>query len=65
MLSSLFGVVSHAAATGLCVAQFDVKQAFTQTPMPKDHRKIHVRIPASMVKLIKEINPELDKLYSQ
>ena len=37
MLSSLFGVVSHAAAKGLCVAQFDVKQAFTQTPKPKDH----------------------------
>jgi len=63
MLSSLFGVVSYAAAKGKAVAQFDVKQAFTQTPMKPDQKPIFVRIDSSMVRIIRDISPELNTLY--
>ena len=65
MLSSLFGVVSFAAAKGKAVAQFDVKQAFTQTPMKPGQKPIHVRIDDTMVTIIRQISPELDKLYGE
>ena len=65
MLSSLFGVVSYAAAKGKAVAQFDVKQAFTQTPMKPDQKPIFVRIDSSMVRIIRDISPELHTLYGE
>jgi hypothetical protein len=65
MLSSLFGVVSFAAAKGKAVAQFDVKQAFTQTPMKAGQKPIFVRIDASMVDIIRSINPDLHNLYGE
>jgi len=65
MLSSLFGVVSFAAANGKAVAQFDVKQAFTQTPMKDGQKPIFVRIDASMVDIIRSINPDLHNLYGE
>lgn len=65
MSLSLFGVVSYAAAKGKAVAQFDVKQAFTQTPMKPGQKSIFVRIDSSMVDIIRGINPELDKLYGE
>lgn len=64
MLSSFFGVVAHAAATGRAVASFDVKQAYTKAPMPANGRRIRVKISKDMVDIIMTISEEIRRLYS-
>ena len=62
-LSSFFAVAAHAAAKGLAVGSFDVKQAYLKAPMPKK-RKIRVRLNKTYVDIIKSINPELKNEYT-
>jgi len=63
-LSSFFAVAAHAAAKGLAIGSFDVKQAFTKAPMPADRKKIRVRLTKTYVDIIKSISQELSELYT-
>jgi len=63
-LSSLFAVASHAAANGLAIGSFDIKQAYLKAPMPKDGRKIRIRLTKLYVGIIKSISTELSEIYS-
>ena len=63
-LSSFFAVAAHAAAKGLAVGSFDVKQAYLKAPMPRDGRKIRVRLNKIYVDIIKSINEELNDEYT-
>ncbi len=62
-LSSLFSVAAYGASKDL--ASFDIKMAFTQAPMPKNGRKIHIRLTKPYVDLIKSINSELKSEYER
>ena len=63
-LSSLFAVASHAAVNGLAIGSFDIKQAYLKAPMPKDGRKIRIRLTKLYVGIIKSISTELSEIYS-
>jgi hypothetical protein len=63
-LSSLFAVAAHAAAKRLAIGSFDVKMAYTKAPMPKDGRKIFIRLTKQYVDLIKSINMDLNSVYT-
>ena len=64
-LSSLFAVASHAAAKGLAIGSFDIKQAYLKAPMPKGGRRIFVRLTKIYVQIIKNMSDDLNDLYSK
>jgi hypothetical protein len=56
-------LLSLFAVKRLAIGSFDVKMAYTKAPMPKDGRKIFIRLTKTYVELIKNISADLKLQY--